>query len=60
MPQKSISGLTFFFGNSAIGHFEGKIFSHCIPSGHTGSNNTGLESVWPPGAESIAGQTHTE
>ncbi len=46
------------FDNLATGHFSGKIFSHYTPSGPTGSNDTGLKSVWLPGAESIAGQTH--
>ncbi len=55
MPQKSISSLTFFFGNLATGHFEGKMSSRYTISGHTGSNHT--ESVALPGAESIAVQT---
>ncbi len=45
------------FGNLATGHFSGKNFSRCTPSGPTGTNDTCLKSVWPPGAESIAGQT---
>jgi hypothetical protein len=48
------------FSNLATGHFSGKFFSHCTPSGPTGSNDTRLMSVWCPGAESIAGQTHTD
>jgi hypothetical protein len=56
IPQKSISDITFLFGNLATGHFSGKIFSHCTPSGPTGSNDTGLKTIALPGAESIAGQ----
>jgi hypothetical protein len=34
-----------------------KIFILCPPPRHTGSNDTGLMSVWCPGAESIKGHT---
>ncbi len=44
------------FGNLATGHFSGKIFSHCTPSGPTGSNDTSLKTLALPGVESIAGQ----
>ncbi len=47
-------------GNLATGHFSGKNFSRYIPSGPTGSNDTGLMFVWPPGTESIAGHTNTQ
>ncbi len=41
----------------ATGHFSGKFFSKISGSSPNGSNDTGLKSVWPPGAEFIAGQT---
>ncbi len=44
-PQKSNSGIRYLFGNLTTGHFSGKIFSRCTPSGPTGSNDTGLMSV---------------
>ncbi len=56
-PLKSISGVTFLFGNLATGHFSGKIFSRCTPSGHTGSNDIGLKTVSLPVAESITVRT---
>jgi hypothetical protein len=34
-------------------------FSQLHTSGHSGSNDTGLESALPPGAESITGQPNT-
>ncbi len=57
-PKKRISGITFVFGNLATGLYSAKFFSRCTSSGPTGSNDTGLMSVWPPGTESIAGHTH--
>ncbi len=41
----------------ATGHFSGKLFPNGPPSGHTGSNDTGLMSVSGPGAEPIKVQT---
>jgi hypothetical protein len=58
-PLKSISGIKFFFGNLATGHFSGKFFPKIVGSGHAGSNDTGLKSVSRPGAEPIECQTHT-
>jgi hypothetical protein len=55
---KSISGVTFFFSNSATDHFWKTISPNGNPSGHNGSNDTSLISLWPPGAESIACHTH--
>ncbi len=46
------------FGKLATGHFSGKFFSRCTPLGNTGSDDTGLKSVGPPGAESIGGHTN--
>ncbi len=54
---KSISDITFFFGNLATGHFSGKFFLEIAGSGHAGSNDTGLKSVSRPGAEPIDCQT---
>ncbi len=56
-PQKSISGITFLFGNLATGHFSGKLFLNGPSSSHAGSNDTGLMSVSGPGAEPIKVQT---
>jgi hypothetical protein len=56
-PEKSISGIMFFFGNLATGHFSGKFFPKIAGSGYAGSNDTGLKSVSRPGAESIECQT---
>jgi hypothetical protein len=47
-----------FFGKLATGHLSGNFSTYVSSSGHAGSNDTGLMSVWPLGAESIAGQTH--
>jgi hypothetical protein len=49
----------FFFGNLATGHLSGNFPPYVPSSDDAGSNDTGLMSVWPPGAESIAGHTHT-
>ncbi len=38
------------FYNSATGRFSPKIFILRPPPCHTGSNDTSLMSVWPPGA----------
>ncbi len=51
-PLKSTSGVIFFFGNLATGHFSGKFFSKIA-----GSNDTGLSILSCPGAESISGHT---
>ncbi len=55
---KNISGENISFDFSAAGHFSTKFFFNGTLSGHTGSNDTGLESIWPPGDESIA--VHTQ
>jgi hypothetical protein len=52
---KSISGVTFFFGNLATGHFSGIFFLKIAGSGDAGSNDTGLSILSCPGAESISG-----
>jgi hypothetical protein len=57
--RKSIGGVTVF-SNFAANSFSGNLFPIGISSSHTGSNDTGLMSVCPPGAESIAGQTNTD
>jgi hypothetical protein len=54
---KSISGVTFLFGNLANCHFFGKFCSRCTHTSPTGSNDTGLKNLVLPGAESIAIQT---
>ncbi len=41
----------------ATGQFSGKLFPNGPPSGHAGSNDTGLMSVSGPGAEPIKVQT---
>jgi len=46
--------VSIFFNNSVSGHFSEKWIASDHPSNHTGSNVTGLMSVWCPGAESIA------
>jgi hypothetical protein len=57
-PLKSISGVTFYFGNLATDHFSGKFFSKFSALGHTGSNDNGLMSLSCPGAEPIDCQTN--
>ncbi len=49
----NFSDSTFLFDNSATGHFSRKFPPDGTPSGHTGSNDIGLKSVWSPGVESI-------
>ncbi len=44
----------------ATGHFLRKFFPYVPLSGHSGSNDTDLTSVWYEGAESIAGHTDTD
>ncbi len=56
-PQKSISGITFLFGNLATGHCLGKTIPCLSPSDHADYNDTGLKSLSYPGTESIKVQT---
>ncbi len=60
-PLKSIGGTFFSFGNLATGHFSGNFFFFFFFdghfSGHTGSNDTGLESLSCRGAEKKGGHT---
>ncbi len=58
--MKSISGVIFFFGNLATGHFSGKFFSRFTPSGPTDSNDTGLKTVALPEVELIAVKTNRQ
>jgi hypothetical protein len=53
-------GVTFFFNNCPTGHFSAKFCHSVALPDHNGSNDTGLKSLWPPGAESIAGHTDTQ
>jgi hypothetical protein len=41
--KQSIGGTFFSVGNLSTGHFSGKLFFEGHFSGHTGSNDTGLE-----------------
>lgn len=54
---KNISGENIFFGFSPAGYFSRKFISDSTLSGHTGPNDTDLESIWPPGAKSMAVDT---
>ncbi len=59
--RKSIGGVAVF-SNFATDHFSGNFSPDGTSLSDNGSNDKGLMSVWPPGAESIAGQTnkHTD
>ncbi len=59
--RKSIDGVAFF-GNSVTSYFLGKKFFGGHSSGHTASNDTGLDFVSCLGAEKKGGQTdkHTQ
>ncbi len=50
-------GETFIFDNFATGHLSGKLFPNGPPSGHSGSNDTGLMSVSGTAEEPIEVQT---
>ncbi len=54
---ENIGDLTFFIGNLETGQFSKKIFILYPLPWPTGSNDTGLMSVWCPRAESISGHT---
>ncbi len=54
--RKSIGGGAFFT-NSSTGYFSGKFFFEGHSSGHTGSNDTGLEFVSCLRAEKKGGHT---
>jgi hypothetical protein len=55
--KKVLVAHRFFFGNSATGHFLGKLLPKILSSDDVGSNDTGLKSVSGPGTESIKCQT---
>jgi hypothetical protein len=55
--RKSIGGVAFT-SIYAIGHFSGKFFFERHSSGHTGSNDTGLEFVSCLWAEKKGGHTN--
>jgi hypothetical protein len=43
--KKTIGGAALLFDSSTTNHYSRKFFSYGTPSGHTGSNNTGLKSL---------------
>ncbi len=56
--KQSIGGTFFSVGNLSTGHFSGKLFFEGHFSGHTGSNDTGLEFLSCEGWEK--GRSHTD
>ncbi len=56
--MKSIGGTLFSVGNLVTGHLLGNFFDG-HSSGHTGSNDTGLEFLSRRGAEKKGGHRYT-
>ncbi len=56
--MKSIGGTLFSVGNLVTGHLSGNFFDG-HSSGHTGSNDTGLEFLSRRGAEKKGGHRYT-